>query len=147
MSEILLDSNILLRLANEDDQLNPIAVAAVRKLGQHGQRLLIVPQCVYEFYVVATRPRSSNGFGLTALEALTVLTEIESIATLLPEPPELYQIWRELIEQKKVLGKPAHDARLVAAMQTHQIHQLLTFNITDFRRYEPVIKVVDPNSI
>ena len=34
-----------------------------------------------------------------------------------------------------VLGKKAHDARLVAAMRSHAIDHLLTFNDQDFRRF------------
>jgi hypothetical protein len=35
----------------------------------------------------------------------------------------------------QILGKTAHDGRLVAAMQRHSISNLLTFNKGDFARY------------
>lgn len=39
----------------------------------------------------------------------------------------------------KVVGKTAHDARLVAAMHAHGLTHLLTFNEPDFRRYAGII--------
>lgn len=44
------------------------------------------------------------------------------------------------------MGKKVHDARLVAAMITHQITHLLTFNIDDFKRFSEIV-VVDPRSV
>jgi hypothetical protein len=38
---------------------------------------------------------------------------------LLPDTPAIYPAWEALVIQHKVSGKPAHDARLVAAMQVH----------------------------
>jgi predicted nucleic acid-binding protein len=38
-----------------------------------------------------------------------------------------------------VSGKPAHDARLVAAMIKHGIVHLLTFNDGDFKRYTEIV--------
>jgi hypothetical protein len=45
-----------------------------------------------------------------------------------------------------VVGKNAHDARLVAAMNVHGLTQLLTFNNQDFQRY-PGISVVTPDDV
>ena len=42
-----------------------------------------------------------------------------------------------------VVGKSAHDARLVAAMEPHGLTHLLTFNLADFRRYSN-IQLLDP---
>jgi predicted nucleic acid-binding protein len=42
---------------------------------------------------------------------------------------------RGLVRQHDVMGKSAHDARLVAAMRRHDLQHLLTFNVTDFQRY------------
>jgi tRNA modification GTPase len=41
------------------------------------------------------------------------------------------------------IGFKAHDARLVAAMQTYAISQLLTFNVDDFKSFS--ITVIEPN--
>ncbi len=44
------------------------------------------------------------------------------------------------------MGKQVHDARLVAAMITHHITHLLTFNIDDFKRFSAIV-VVHPRSV
>ena len=40
--------------------------------------------------------------------------------------------------QHKIIGKRAHDTRLVAAMKTHGIPCIVTFNVKDFARYSDV---------
>jgi predicted nucleic acid-binding protein len=40
-----------------------------------------------------------------------------------------------------VIGKQAHDARLVAAMKVHDLRHLLTFNDTDFKRFTEITVV------
>jgi hypothetical protein len=45
-----------------------------------------------------------------------------------------------------ILGKNAHDARLVAAMLVHGIPQILTFNNQHFQRF-PGIVVLSPQDV
>jgi len=45
-----------------------------------------------------------------------------------------------------VVGKAAHDARLVAAMNRHALSHLLTFNVSDFKRY-PAIQILDADKM
>ncbi len=41
----------------------------------------------------------------------------------------------------QVIGKNAHDTRLVAAMIVHGIPRILTFNTTDFQRYQEITAI------
>jgi predicted nucleic acid-binding protein len=45
-----------------------------------------------------------------------------------------------------VVGKAAHDARLVAAIKVHGLAGILTFDKTGFSRYAG-IEVVHPNDV
>ena len=99
-----------------------------------------------EYWVSATRPREVNGFGLDTAQADLRLTEIETLFTLLPEPPDIAARWRRLAVGHAVQGKQAHDARIVAVMLAHGVTHLLTLNPTDFARY-PEITVVTPQGI
>jgi len=45
---------------------------------------------------------------------------------LLPETSAIYPAWEALVARHAVSGKPAHDARLVAAMQVHGLTAILT---------------------
>jgi hypothetical protein len=62
---------------------------------------------------------------------------------LLDEPANLFQEWESLINKYLIIGKAAHDARLVATAIRHSIPRVLTFNDTDFSRYNE-IKAINP---
>ncbi len=143
---VLLDSNILTRLAQHTHPLHAAARDAVAALRLGGDTLLIVPQNLYEFWVVATRPITANGLGFTAPQADAELARLEALFPLLPETPAVCTEWRRPVVAHSVLGKRAHDARLVAAMLVHGLARLLTFNVADFVRC-PGITVLDPNAI
>ena len=65
---ILLDANLLLRLTDPTSATHGIAATAVSTLLAHGDSLHMVPQCVFEFWVAATRPIANNGLGLSVGE-------------------------------------------------------------------------------
>jgi hypothetical protein len=46
--------------------MHMVARNAVIKLQASGDRLVIVPQNIYEYWVVATRPIANNGLGFSA---------------------------------------------------------------------------------
>ena len=143
---VLLDTNILTRLALHTHPMHRTAQDAVTALRHGGETLCIVPQNVYEFWVVATRPVAANGLGFTAPQADIELTRLETLFSLLPDTPAIFPEWRSLVVAHTVLGKNAHDARLVAAMLAHGLTRLLTFNVADFLRFAG-ITVLDPNTV
>ena len=143
---VLLDTNILTRLALPTHPKHATARDAVAALQRSGETLRLVPQNCYEFWVVATRPIAANGLGFTAPQADAELTRFEGLFPLLTDTPALCAEWRRLVVASSVLGKNAHDARLVAAMLTHGVTHLLTFNVADFTRFTG-ITVLDPNTI
>jgi hypothetical protein len=122
------------------------ALDAVKLLIQQGHKLHVVPQNVYEFWVVAPRPVNVNGLGKTAAEAATELANLKALFVLLDETPAIYGVWERLVISTPVVGKNGHDARLVAAMTVHRLTHLLTFNAQDFRQY-PAITAVTPADV
>ncbi len=111
------------------------ALDATDLLGKQGHDLVLVPQVIYEFWVVCTRPLNVNGLGRTALEAEAELLNFKSLFTILDESALFLAEWEKLVTVLQITGKTAHDARLVAGMTVHGITHLLTFNEQDFRRY------------
>jgi predicted nucleic acid-binding protein len=144
--KVLLDTNILTRMVQPAHPVHRIATGAVDALRRRGDQLCVVPQNLYEFWVVATRPTQDNGMGLTTSQAAAELGNVKSLFTFLMDMPELYSKWENLVSTLDVKGKPAHDARLVAAMQVHAIEGLLTFDSSDFARY-PGVVVLAPASV
>ena len=84
---------------------------------------------------MATRPVAQNGLGLSTTEAAAELMRLKSMFSLLPDAPAIYRVWESLVIQYRVSGKPAHDARLVAAMHVHSLTTILTFDRAGFSRY------------
>ena len=132
---MLVDTSILLRTLQPHHPLYAVADGAIRILPVQGRELQIVPQILVELWAVATRPFGENGLGMDAAQAGADLERMKGIFTFRPETPAVYPAWEALVRQYLVMGKPSHDARLVAAMQVHGIKDILTFDRTGFTRY------------
>jgi predicted nucleic acid-binding protein len=135
---ILLDTNVVARLAEPAHPQHASAQSAIRKMLLAKDELVVVPQIVYEFWVVATRPMSQNGLGLELPAARSEIAKIEAMFVLLDDTAGLYSEWLELVIRHDVKGKLAHDARLVAAMKVHGVTEMITFNTGDFARYSGI---------
>jgi predicted nucleic acid-binding protein len=143
---VLLDTNVLTRAAQPGHPMHAAAVGAVAALRRQGEVLCLVPQNLYEFWVVCTRPVAQNGFGLTPAEAHAELTRLKALFVLLEETPAVYPQWEQLVALHQISGKNAHDAHLVAALMAHGLGRLLTFNVSDFARY-PGITILGPGHV
>lgn len=146
---ILLDTNLLTRMTCSRDPQASIARAAVQTLLSRGERLVVVPQNLYEFWAVATRapgppPAGRNGLGMSPGQASHWVRFFQRRFTLLPDRDVLSNLWLALVETHAVTGFRAHDVRLVAAMQSYGITQLLTFNAGDFHGLP--VTIIDPAS-
>lgn len=93
---------------------------------------------IYEYWVVATRPVDKNGLGHLIGIAERPLAQFDAEFELLPDTADILSAWRQLVIDRRVLGKPAHDARLVAAMIRYSVTLLLTFNAPDFKRFSEI---------
>ena len=143
---ILVDTNILLRMAQPSHSMHSAVVSAVSLLTERGETPCVVPQVLYEYWAAGTRPAQVNGLALSAAEVDTDIAKILQRFRLLPDDPAIFDIWLRLAALHQVLGKNAYDARLVAAMDFHGIAAILTFNVGDFARFAGVT-VIDSASI
>ena len=143
---MLVDTSVLIRTLQPQHPLYIPADRAIRLLPEQGRELHIVAQNLIELWTVATRPLGENGLGMTADEAALELERIKGLFLFLPETPAIYPAWEALVIQHQVIGKPAHDARLVAAMQAHGLTAILTFDKTGFSRY-PGVEVIHPDQV
>jgi predicted nucleic acid-binding protein len=136
---ILVDTNILLRLVQVGHAHCQVAFDALALLAtQDQEHFAVAPQCLYELYVVATRPIAVQGLGLTAHEGQAEIVKALALFPLLPETSHVFHTWETLIAKYGVIGKTAHDTRLVAMMIEHRLARVLTFNDSDFRRYTEI---------
>src|SRR5438045_6426907 len=143
----LLDTNVLIGSIHTGYPRQEPSIKAVNSLLGQGEVLVIVPQVLVEFWAVATRPFAANGLGLSAEDTESEIAQIKSQFELKSEDETIFENWELLVKTYQVAGKATHDARIVAAMQTHKIDNILTFNIDDFRRYSVVVNAVTPPDI
>ena len=123
---ILVDANILLRSA-QPTHAHYATAKAVKTARLRGYIPCIVPQVIYEYWVVATRPIGENGLGLTTAEADDDIAQIIQQFHLFRDERAILDRWQRLVVEHGAHGKTAHDASLVAAMNRYGITHLVTF--------------------
>ena len=146
----LVDTSVLIRLANSTDRQHAVGARAVMELHRRGELLQITPQVLIEFRNVATRPVAMNGLGLSTMDAELQVAAFEVRFPLLVETPDIYPAWKALVGALGIIGKQVHDARLVAVCHVNSVTHLLTFNVSHFQRlaaFGPGVVVVDPASV
>ncbi len=141
--KVFADANILLRSIQTSHSMHSVVQRVIAALIQRGEELVLSPQVYYEFWVVATRSQQANGLALSVQETEQEIAKFQQVFILLEEQPALFSQWLNLVRRYAITGKRAHDARLVAAMQLHQITHILTLNPQDFKNF-PEITVLTP---
>ena len=109
---------------------------------RRADRLVIVPQTLFEFWAVATRAVSHNGLGMDTERAKRWVTRYRAMFEVLSEPSGLLDRWQALVAMHQVKGYQSHDARYVAAMQCLGLTALMSYNGKHFMGYP--ITVIDP---
>ena len=134
----VVDSNILLRLAEPAHAMHADALAASSALLGAGEIVHTLPQNIAEFWNVCTRPLDKNGLGLTPAQTDAEVTRLEMLFPVLLDNASIYAEWRQLVVKHAVSGVQVHDARIAAAIRTHGVTHLMTFNDKDFKRYQNI---------
>jgi predicted nucleic acid-binding protein len=133
MASYVIDTNVLLRVTDTSSAQHKSVLKAIASLKENGQELFLAPQVLMEFWSVATRPLSVNGFDWPVESVRGEINKFLELFPLLPETPAVFEEWLRQVTERKVVGKQVHHARLVALLKIHGITHLLTFNAGDFR--------------
>jgi predicted nucleic acid-binding protein len=128
----LVDTNVLLRLADENSAEHTTAKAALERLLGADETVFIGTQVLVEFWAVATRPEDVNGLGWAVGAAAEAVADLRRQFPMLLETPDVVDCWYDLASRCQVSGKQVHDARLAALVIGHRVGRLLTFNTADF---------------
>lgn len=102
-----------------------------------GVELCITPQIVREYLVVLTRGDVFEEY-FAPEDAMKELESILPSFTLVEEKQETLKHLCHLIQRYGVRGKAIHDANIVAAMLTHGVTHLVTYNSQDFHRFREI---------
>lgn len=88
----------------------------------------------------------ANGFGWNGERTAQEVSELQRRFPMLPDRPEIFAHWLELVRNLPVHGKRVHDARLAAVLGVYAIDHLITFNTTDFTVF-PSLSLINPRGL
>jgi len=141
-NKILIDTNVILRSKQKNSLHFNQVIEKLLHLATNDYDLVVCPQIIYEFYVVATRPEGENGFGLSPANAIDEVKNIIETYSFVGDTNEIFSEWIDLIKTFEVSGKNAHDTKLVAFMKANKISKIYTLNISDFKKYSSIIEII-----
>ncbi len=140
---LLVDTNILLEATDERRPYHHETKAFIE-----AYRGLVFPaQVVREYLVVATRPTSANGLGLSLDHALGNVAEFRRMIRLLGESRPLLPTLLRLLAAVPCRGTQIHDAHIVASAIVHRVEMIVSLNVDDFARFSPRVTAVTPQSV
>lgn len=132
---VTIDSNVFLRSAGRSSSDFEAAKTFFISLSESRVRVLLSPKVIHECWVVLTRPRDANGFGLDTDEAHRFAKELTHLYRIRSETKRCLTTWLGLVKEHEVTGVKAHDARLVAWMIVNGMERMITFNTSDFKGF------------
>ena len=140
---IYLDTNVLAYVANTRAPQHRAALEVLRP--SETEILCVSSQVLAEFYSYVTNP----AILAKPLEPTEAISRIKRICQmphlrLLPTPPDLFQGWMTLLEQRPVTNGGVFDLLHIAIMLAHQVTRIYTFNVSDFS-WCSQIEVIDPS--
>jgi len=139
----LIDTSVLIALKAPLPDKQIEAQRAVLSLDSLGWQQCITPQVMMEYWSVATRPAAARGgLGLTVVETDQDIAAFLRRFRLLHKPELLFPTWWEIVRQYNVCGRHVWDARLAALAKVYDIGYVLTFNTSDFQRFD-FLNVID----
>jgi predicted nucleic acid-binding protein len=146
MKTYLLDTNVIIRFTDTKSSEYNLVSNAISTILLQGSKCFITSQVIIEFWVVATRPLNVNGLGWNIAQTTQAIEMLINQFEILPETPDVFPTWLNLVKTYNISGKRTHDMRILAVMLTHKISNILTFNPKDFIAI-PGINVIHPRDI
>lgn len=94
---ILVDTNLLVAIVQPAHMHNVIAASSTTRLARAGHRLVIVPQNLYEFWTIVTRPAQVNGLELDTPTARARTIQLKRSFALVGDIPGILGEWERLV--------------------------------------------------
>jgi predicted nucleic acid-binding protein len=136
MSDVLLDTNILVYLKDSSSQFHESCL----KILSTNDRFFITSKNLSEYYAVVTRGHPPL---LSIEEALEDLDEfLASFIVLYPNENSTIKL-RELIDRLKPKGIKIHDIEIIAIALSFGVTKIATLNISDFKAI-PELQIIQP---
>ena len=139
---MFIDTNVLIKARFLEAPDHDIARQRLSLALQEPEALRISRQVVREYLAVVTRPQSWP-VPITREEALDDASRLLGSFEVLEDGPIVTESLLALCREVSVGGRQIHDANIVATMLVHGERRLLTFNVSDFRRFEDRIELME----
>ena len=140
---MFIDTNVLVQARFVQAPQYAAARAALERATGEAGPLSISRQVLREYLAVATRSQSwANPEPME--DALVHVRTMAGAYRVLEDGPAVTEILLALLRDVPTAGSQVHDANIVATMLAHGERRLLTFNMSDFRRFEGRVELVIP---
>ena len=139
---MFVDTNIFVRAHMVGAPDHDIAIAGLERAIEDSEPARISRQIIREYLAVVTRPQSWSA-SMPMADALDNVRRMISRFEILEDGPNVTGTLIMLCREVPVGGRQIHDTNIVATMLAHGESRLLTFNVSDFRRYGDLIELVD----
>ncbi len=138
---VFIDTNILIYASISGSPFCQLARDAIQRLEKEHAELFISRQVLREYLASMTRPDMLTK-ELSRKSVVNAVRNFEEDFTVFNDDPVVTEQLLELIETVSVSGKQIHDANIVATMLVNDVHELLTHNVSDFKRFSGHIKII-----
>ena len=138
---MFIDTNVLVNARVLGAPDHDIARARLERIVREREPMRISRQVVREYLAVVTRPQTWE-VSISRQDALDDVDRLISNLEILEDGPAVTERLVALFRDVAVGGRQIHDANIVATMLAHGENRLLTFNVSDFRRYGDWIELV-----
>ena len=139
---MFIDTNVLVKSRVPSAPDHDAARASLERAFRDPEPLRISRQVIREYLAVVTRPQTWT-VAITREDALDDVSRLIGSFEILEDGPLVTESLVGLCRDIPAGGRQIHDANIVATMLAHGEHRLLTFNVSDFRRYGDRIELVD----
>jgi predicted nucleic acid-binding protein len=137
---VFVDTNVLVYANQANASEHARATSLVRNAEARSAAIWISRQVLREYLSAVTRPQAA-GPALPLRVAANRVRWFAQRFRVADETAEVTPRLLSLLDSIPAAGKQVHGADIVATMLAHGIRHLVTFNVADFRRFEPLIAI------
>ena len=142
---MFIDTNVLVYSRVSGAPEHNAARACLERAAYSGEPVRVSRQILREYLSVVTRPQTWPD-RITMEEALADVRRMTDAFHILEDGPRVTETLITLCSEVSVGGRQIHDANIVATMLAHGERRLVTFNVSDFRRYGDRIELLETAS-
>ncbi len=139
---MFIDTNVLVKSRIPGAPDHDAARESLERAFRDPEPLRISRQVIREYLSVVTRPQTWP-VAITREDALDDVSRLIASFEILEYGPLVTESLVALCREVAVGERQIHDANIVGTMLAHGERRLLTFNVSDFRRYGDRIELVD----